>query len=146
MTPPDELNKQGKDRGEGPRVTVAADAIATADVEHNRIQLNMRDVRTSERDKEGKVVTTSAPEQVQVLEAQKRGDVQVNHAVTEMDTGPLYKRVYKIKSTTPQERKEAAIEFHQRLRAAVCLHAAGAVGHPPRSLVCERGASPLRLF
>jgi LPS export ABC transporter permease LptG/LPS export ABC transporter permease LptF len=130
VTPPADLEKQGKDRGEGPRVTVAADAIATADVEHNRIQLNMRDVRTTERDKEGKVVTTSAPEQVQVLEAQKPADVQVNHAVTEMDTGPLYKRVYQATGISPQERKEAAIELHQRLALPFACVLLALVGVP----------------
>jgi LPS export ABC transporter permease LptG/LPS export ABC transporter permease LptF len=125
-----DLAKERKDRGEGPRVTVAADAIATADVDHNRIQLNMRNVRTSERDKEGKVVTTSAPEQVQVLEAQKPADVQVNHAVTEMDTAPLYRRVYKAKDISPQERKEAAIEFHQRLALPFACVLLALVGVP----------------
>jgi LPS export ABC transporter permease LptF len=117
VTSSEDLAKQGKDRGEGPLITVAADAIATADVDHNRIQLNMRNVRTIHMDKEGKVITTSTPEQVQALEAQKP-DIEVNHAVTEMDTVPLYRRVYQTPDVTSQEKqehKEAAIELHQRL-------------------------------
>jgi LPS export ABC transporter permease LptG/LPS export ABC transporter permease LptF len=115
-TPSDDLAKQGKDRSsDTPRVTVAAAAIATPDVDHNRIQLNMRDVRTIERDKEGKVITTSSPEQVEVLEAQKHDDIEVNHAVAEMDTIPLWRLVYRTPGLTPLQRKEASIELHQRL-------------------------------
>ena len=132
VTSADDLAKAGKDRGEGPLITVAADAIATADVDHNRIQLNMRNVRTMHLDKEGKVITTSTPEQVQALEAQKP-DIEVNHAVTEMDTVPLYKRVYRTSNITPQERKEhkeAAIELHQRLALPFACVLLALVGIP----------------
>lgn len=132
VTSPEDLAKQGKDRGEGPLITVAADAIATADVDHNRIQLNMRNVRTIHMDKEGKVITTSTPEQVQVLEAQKP-DVELNHAVSEMDTIPLYRRVFRTPNVTPQqkqEHKEAAIELHQRLALPFACVLLALVGIP----------------
>jgi LPS export ABC transporter permease LptG/LPS export ABC transporter permease LptF len=130
-TSPEDLAKEGKDRNtDTPRITVAATAIATPDVDHNRIQLNMSDVRTFELDKEGKVITTSAPEQVQVLEAQKPPDVQVNHVVTEMDTVPLYRRVYRTKGLTPEETKEAAIELHQRVALPFACILLSLVGIP----------------
>jgi LPS export ABC transporter permease LptG/LPS export ABC transporter permease LptF len=132
VTSSEDLAKQGKDRGEGPLITVAADAIATADVDHNRIQLNMRYVRTIHMDKEGKVITTSTPEQVQALEAQKP-DIEVNHAVTEMDTVPLYRRVYQTPDVTSQEKqehKEAAIELHQRLALPFACVLLALVGIP----------------
>jgi LPS export ABC transporter permease LptG/LPS export ABC transporter permease LptF len=129
-TPPEDLAKQGKDRStDSPRVTVAADAIATPDVDHNQIQLNMRDVRTIELDKEGHVITTGSSEGVQVLQAQKP-DVEVNHVVTEMDTVPLYRRTYKTPGLTAQERKEAAIELHQRFALPFACLLLALVGVP----------------
>ena len=129
-TPPEDLAKEGKDRStDSPRVTVAADAIATPDVDHNQIQLNMRDVRTIELDKEGHVITTGSSEGVQVLQAQKP-DVEVNHVVTEMDTVPLYRRTYKTPGLTLQERKEAAIELHQRLALPFACLLLALVGVP----------------
>jgi LPS export ABC transporter permease LptG/LPS export ABC transporter permease LptF len=129
-TPPEDLAKQGKDRStETPRVTVATEAIATPDVDHDRIQLNMRDVRTIELDKEGHVITTASSEGVQILQAQKP-DVEVNHVVTEMDTVPLYRRTYKTPGLTEQERKEAAIELHQRLALPFACVLLALVGVP----------------
>jgi len=123
VTPAGELQQQGKDRGEGPRVIVAEQAIPHADAENNRIILDMRGVRTSERDKEGKVITTAAPRQVESLQAQKQEDLQVNNkSVQEMDTGPLYKRVYRRHGLSHEEYTDAAIELHQRFaRPFACL-------------------------
>jgi LPS export ABC transporter permease LptG len=130
-TPPEDLQKKGKDRSsDTPRVTVAAEAIATPDVDNNRIQLNMRDERTIELDKEGKVISTTSSEGVQILEAQKPADVQVNHAVTEMDTVPLYRQTYHNPNLSVQERKESAIELHQRLALPFACVLLGLVGIP----------------
>jgi LPS export ABC transporter permease LptG/LPS export ABC transporter permease LptF len=130
-TPPEDLQKKGKDRSsDTPRVTVAAEAIATPNPDNNTIQLNMRDERTIELDKEGKVITTASSEGVQVLQAQKPADVRVNHAVTEMDTVPLYRRTYHLPKLTVQERKEAAIELHQRLALPFACVLLGLVGIP----------------
>src|SRR5579875_3054326 len=115
VTPPNELQQEGKDRGEGPRIIVAQEAIPHADAKHNRIILDMRGVRTSERDKEGKVITTAAPMQIEALQAQKQEDFDVGKkTVQEMDTGPLYKRVYRTRGLLHQDYVEAAIELHQR--------------------------------
>jgi LPS export ABC transporter permease LptG/LPS export ABC transporter permease LptF len=130
-TPPEDLQKKGKDRSsDTPRVTVAAEAIATPNPDNNTIQLNMRDERTIELDKEGKVISTASSEGVQVLQAQKPADVQVNHAVTEMDTVPLYRRTYHASGLTALERKEAAIELHQRLALPFACVLLGLVGIP----------------
>ena len=99
-TPADELQQQGKNRGEGPRIMVAREAVPHADAANNRIILDMRDVRSSETDKDGKVITTARPNQLEVLQAQKQEELQVNKTVQEMDTGPLYKRVYRLKSAS----------------------------------------------
>ena len=93
VTPPEKLQEEGKNRGEGPRIITAAEAIPYPDQENNRIILDMHDFRSTERDKEGKAVTTYAQRHQWVLQAQKQEDLQVNKTVQEMDTGPLYKYV-----------------------------------------------------
>lgn len=126
----EELKEQGKERGSGPRITVAAEAIATPDVERNQIQLTMRDVRTYEIDKEGKYVSTSTPEETQILQAQKPADTRVNRAVAEMDTGDLYNRVYKTSNLTKQDLTDAGIELHQRFALPFACVLLAMVGIP----------------
>ncbi len=132
VTPPDKLQQQGKDRGEGPRIIVAQQAIPHPDAANNRIILDMRDVRTSERDKEGKVITTAAPVQIEALQAQKQEDLQVNKTVQEMDTGPLYKRIYGPlrKALSRQDYVDSAIEFHQRFALPLACILLALVGIP----------------
>jgi lipopolysaccharide export LptBFGC system permease protein LptF len=57
VTSAEDLEAQHRDRGEGPKITTAEEAIVTPDAENNRIQLNMKGVRTTYRDKEGKVIS-----------------------------------------------------------------------------------------
>jgi len=130
VTPPDELQQQGKDRGEGPRIIVAQSAIPHADPANNRIILALQDVRSSERDKDGKVITTAAPVQIEALQAQKPADLQVNKTVQEMDTGPLYKRVYRQRGLTREDYVDAAIELHQRFALPLACVLLGLVGIP----------------
>ncbi len=131
VTSPEDLEAQHKDRGEGPKITVAAEAIATADPEHNRIQLNMKDVRTIYRDKDGKVISEATPVGVVALQAQKPSELHLNHEVTEIDTGPLYKRVYRDQSKlTHDEWVEAAIELHKRFAIPFACMLLAIVGIP----------------
>ncbi len=131
VTPPGELEQQGKDRGEGPRIVVAEEAIPHADPANNRIILDMRNFRSSERDKEGKVITTDAPTQVQTLQAQKQEDFQLtNKTVQEMDTGPLYKRVYRRHDLKREDYVDAAIELHQRFALPLACLLLAALGIP----------------
>ncbi len=130
VTPPDQLQQQGKNRGEGPRIIVAEEAIPHADSSNNRIVLDMRNVRTSERDKEGKVITTAAPSQIEALQAQRQEDLQVNKTVQEMDTGPLYRRVYRRPDLSHDDHVEAAIEFHQRFALPLACVLLALVGVP----------------
>ncbi|MFL6448120.1 MAG: LptF/LptG family permease [Bryobacteraceae bacterium] len=130
-TPAGELEQQGKKRGEGPRIIVARQAIPHADAANNRIILEMRDVRSSETDKDGKVITTAAPSQLEVLQAQKQEELQLNKSVQEMDTGPLYKRVYRPqKRLSHEEYVDAAIELHQRFALPLACILLGLVGVP----------------
>jgi LPS export ABC transporter permease LptG/LPS export ABC transporter permease LptF len=131
VTSPDELEAQHKDRGEGPKITVATEAIATADPEHNRIQLNMKNVRTIYRDKDGKVISEATPDGVLALQAQKPSELHLNHEVTEIDTGPLYKRVYRDQAKlSHDEWVEAAIELHKRFAIPFACMLLAIVGIP----------------
>src|SRR6201996_802274 len=130
VTPPDELKQQGKDRGEGPRIIVAEEAIPHADAANNRIILDMKNVRSSERDKDGKVITTAAPAQIEALQAQTQEDLQVNKTVQEMDTGPLYKRVYYRHDLSHEDYVDGAIELHQRFALPLACVLLALVGIP----------------
>jgi LPS export ABC transporter permease LptG/LPS export ABC transporter permease LptF len=130
ITPPAKLAAQGKDRGEGPRIIVAQEAIPYPDAANNRIILDMRDFRSTERDKEGKAITTVAQRHEWVLQAQKQEELQVNKTVQEMDTGPLYKRVYRRHDLSRQDYVEAAIEFHQRFALPLACMLLALVGIP----------------
>src|SRR5581483_3946591 len=130
VTPPEELQQRGKDRGEGPRIMVAEEAIPHPDAANNRIILNIKDFHSSERDKEGKIITTAAPTQVETLQAQKQEDLQLNKTVQEMDTGPLYKRVYRRQDLSRDEHVESAIELHQRFALPLACVLLALVGIP----------------
>ncbi|MDQ2841676.1 MAG: LptF/LptG family permease [Acidobacteriota bacterium] len=130
VTPADELQREGKSRGAGPRVIVAEEAMPHPDPSHNRIILDMRNFRSTERDKEGKVITTAAPTQVEALQAQKQEELQVNKTVQEMDTGPLYKRVYRRHDLSREDYVDAAIELHQRFALPLACILLALVGVP----------------
>lgn len=126
------LEAAGKDRGEGPRIITAQSAIPHADPSRNRIILEMTNVRTSERDKEGRVITTTAPIQLQVLQAQTEADLHVNKSVQEMDVGPLFKRVYgtQRRGLSREDYTDAAIELHQRFALPFACVLLGLIGIP----------------
>jgi LPS export ABC transporter permease LptG/LPS export ABC transporter permease LptF len=130
VTPPEELQHEGKDRSDDPRVIVAEEAIPHPDPANNRIILDMRNFRSSERDKEGKIVNTIAPTQAWVLQAQKTEDLQVNKTVQELDTWPLYKRVYRRHDLSRQDYLDAAIELHQRFALPLACVLLALVGIP----------------
>ncbi len=129
-TPPEELRQQGKDRGEGPRILVAQETIPHPDPAHNRIILDMRNVRSTYRDKDGKVITESAPVQIESLQAQKAADLQVNKTVQELDTWPLWKRVYRSHNLSHTDYVDAAIELHQRFALPLACLLLALVGIP----------------
>jgi LPS export ABC transporter permease LptG/LPS export ABC transporter permease LptF len=130
VTRPEDLQHQGKDRGEGPRIIVAQEAIPHADPANNRVILDMKRVRTMERDKEGKVITTAASTEIQTLQAQKQEELQLNKTVQEMDTGPLYRRVYRQQNLSHDEYVEAAIELHERFSLPLACVLLALVGIP----------------
>jgi LPS export ABC transporter permease LptG/LPS export ABC transporter permease LptF len=130
VTPPAKLQEEGKNRGEGPRIIVAQQAIPYPDPANNRIILDMRDFRSTERDKEGKAITTVAQRHQWVLQAQKQEDLQVNKTVQQMDTGPLYKYVYHRHDLSKKDYVDAAIELHQRVALPIACMLLALVGIP----------------
>ncbi len=131
VTSAEDLEAQHRDRGEGPKITIAEEAMVTPDPENNRIQLNMKGVHTTYRDKDGHIISEVTPEGVLALEAQKPSDLHLNHEVSEVDTGPLYKRVYRNRNTlTHDEWVEAAIEFHKRFAIPFACILLALVGIP----------------
>lgn len=130
VTPQNELQEEGHHRGDSPRVIVAREATVYPDPEGNRIILNMKDEGTTERDKDGHVITTFSSSVLQTLQAQKPADLQANRKVQEMDTGPLYKRVYRSRGLSHDEHIEAAIEFHQRFALPLACVLLALVGVP----------------
>ncbi len=114
-TPVDSQKKADHDRGEGPRVTVASEAIAVPDVKTNTIQLSLSNGASYEV---GKDITeyymTSAPRGDQILEATKPNEVHAR-AYTELDTIPLYHNAYHDPTLDRDNQIQARIEFHQRL-------------------------------
>lgn len=130
VTPPDELKQQGKDRGEGPRIIAAREAIPFPDAAHNRIILDMKDERSSYRDKDGKVIVEASPTDVYSLQAQKPADLQVNKTVQQMDTGPLFRRVYYEHGLSHEDYVDAAIELHQRFALPFACVLLALVGIP----------------
>ena len=129
-TPPEELQHEGKNRGEGPRVIIAQEAIPHPDPANNRIILDTRNFHSTERDKEGKFITTASPTQTQTLQAQKQEELQLNKTVQEMDTGPLYKRVYRQHNLSKEDYVDAAIELHQRFALPLACVLLALVGIP----------------
>ena len=129
-TPPDELEHQGKNRGEGPRIIIAQQAIPHADAANNRIILDTINFRSLERNKEGRVISTASPNQLETLQAQNKEDLQLNKTVQEMDTGPLYKRVYRHPDLSKQDYVAAAIELHQRFALPLACILLALVGIP----------------
>jgi LPS export ABC transporter permease LptG/LPS export ABC transporter permease LptF len=108
ITPTEQRTSGGRDAGEGPRITVAHEAIALPDVPHNRIQLSMRDISTHEVEKDPSHYTsTEFPTGDQALDAQPPTENRPSKPFIEMDTGPLIRAA--------RTSVEARIELHQRL-------------------------------
>ena len=130
LTPPEEQKKEDHDRGEGPRITVASDAIAVPDVARNVIQLSLHNGASHEV---GKDITeyyiTSAPKGDQILEATKPNEVHAK-SFTEIDTVPLYRKAYHDKTLEPDQVIEARIELHQRLALPPACFLLALIGIP----------------
>ncbi len=107
LTEPGKRQGGSQEPGEGPRVTVAREAVAVVDAPNNRIQLTMVDISSHEAEKDTtRYMSTVSPKGQQALDAQPP-DERRARAFSELDTLPLYREA--------QRSVEARIELHQRL-------------------------------
>ena len=115
-----------REKAEGPRVTVAREAIAVPDPENNRIQLSMRDVRTHEMGKDFVANDTQAPHSDEALDVAPPAQ-QHGKPVREMSTAELRKRAADRKAP---DWLDAKIELHQRLALPLACIMLALVGVP----------------
>ncbi|MDX1984011.1 MAG: LptF/LptG family permease [Bryobacteraceae bacterium] len=113
LRPPSERDGAG-DRGDGPRLTLAAEAIALPDLEQNRIQLSLRNGSNFEVGKEAaEYYASSYPKGDQALDAPQPKEKKAKD-YTELEMAPLWEQA--------ATHVPARIEFHQRLSLPVaCL-------------------------
>ncbi len=110
LRPPDQRDGAG-DRGEAPRITLAAEAIAVPDLVNNRIQLSLRNGSNFETARKVEEYYAQAfPKGEQVLDAPRRSEKKAKD-YTELEMGPLWEQA--------REHVPARIEFHQRLALPV---------------------------
>jgi LPS export ABC transporter permease LptG/LPS export ABC transporter permease LptF len=130
-TPAEEQKKTDHDRGAGPSVTVAAHAVAVADVPHNQIQLSLQQEAFYDVGKDpADYYTSSCPSMCEeVLEATKPTDVPTK-GYTEIDTIPLYRLAYHDKKLDPENVIQARIELHQRLALPPACFLLALIGIP----------------
>jgi LPS export ABC transporter permease LptG/LPS export ABC transporter permease LptF len=91
VTPPEQRTAGLREKAEGPRVTVAREAIASPDADHNRIQLSMYDVWTHEMGKDFVANDTRAPHSDEALDVAPPAE-QHGKPVKEMTTSELRRR------------------------------------------------------
>jgi len=130
ITPPEEQKKSDHERGEGPRITVAADAIAVPDVKRNLIQLSMQNGLTYDVGKDfTEYYITSGQKGEQILEATKPNEVPVK-PYTEVDTIPLYHIAYHDPKLDPDNLIQSRIELHQRIALPPACFLLALIGIP----------------
>lgn len=130
VTPPEERPPATRDLADAPRITVAAEAIATPDIAQNRIQLSLVNGSNYDVEKDGKYVISSFPKGEQVIEAQKPNEIKGSKPSSELDTLPLYRLAYREKNVEKERLIEARIELHQRLALPLACLLLGLVGVP----------------
>lgn len=131
VTPPEERAANDRDLADAPRVTVAAEALATPDVAHNRIQLSLINASKYDVEKDiNKYSISFSPTSQQVVEAQKPHEIRASRPSSELDTIPLYRLAYRDSGVDRERRIEAQIELHQRLALPLACLLLALVGIP----------------
>jgi LPS export ABC transporter permease LptG/LPS export ABC transporter permease LptF len=117
-----DLRQQEGQPDEGPKVTLAREAVAIPDLKNNRIQLHMIDSSTHQAGASGVYYSTSAPRADQGLQAARPGEVRTRRPYSEMDTGPLFREA--------GGSREAAVELNRRLALPFACVLMALVGVP----------------
>ena len=124
LTPPGERPAGLRDKGVGPMITVAREAIAMPIPEMNRIQLALMDASTHEMGADGVAVDISYPKGVQALQAAPPEQRQAK-PYSEMTTSELRRQV-----RLPIDTVDARIELHRRFALPFACIALALVGVP----------------
>jgi lipopolysaccharide export LptBFGC system permease protein LptF len=124
LTPPEQRTSGMGDKAAGPLITVAREAIAVPDPEHNRLQLSMRNAGTHEMGKDLKGYDSFSPVVAQALYAAPPVP-GARKPFSEMNTREL--RRY---SATGADWVEARIELHKRLALPIACLVLALVGIP----------------
>jgi LPS export ABC transporter permease LptG/LPS export ABC transporter permease LptF len=124
LTPPEQRTTGLRENAIGPRMTVAREAIAVADPEHNRIQLHLTDASTHEVGRDFVGYHSSFPTGDQALEASPPSQVRAR-AFSEMNTRELWGH-----SAAGPDWVDARIELHRRLALPLACIMLALVGIP----------------
>jgi LPS export ABC transporter permease LptG/LPS export ABC transporter permease LptF len=124
LTPPEQRTSGMGDKAEGPLITVAQEAIAVPDPDHNRLQLSMRNAGNHEMGKDLKGYDSFSPVVAQALYAAPPVP-GARRPFSEMNTREL--RRY---SATGPDWVEARIELHRRLALPIACLVLALVGIP----------------
>src|SRR5579863_3464367 len=124
LTPPEQRTIGLRGNAQGPRITVAEQAIAVADPANNSIQLSLQTGSTHEVDKDGVADDSIFTSGEQVIQASTPEQV-AHHPFSEMNTGEL-----KRYSRTGPDWVEARIELHKRMALPLACLMLALVGIP----------------
>jgi LPS export ABC transporter permease LptG/LPS export ABC transporter permease LptF len=124
LTPPEQRTSGMRDKAEGPLITVAQEAIAVPDPEHNRLQLSMRNVGNHEMGKDLKGYDSAAPTVAEALYAAPPEQV-ARKPFSEMNTRELSRY-----AAHGADWVEARIELHRRLALPIACLVLALVGIP----------------
>jgi LPS export ABC transporter permease LptF/LPS export ABC transporter permease LptG len=104
------------DRGDSPSITLASEAVAVADPEHNRVQLSLRNGNKYEVNRNIQdYQIQSFPEYDQALQAQRPPEVRASRPTMYLETKALFQAAYRNTGSDPLNVLEARIELHQRM-------------------------------
>lgn len=123
LTPPADRKTGLKDAQQGPKVTVAREALVVPDVKNNRLQLTLRDMGTHESP-----YHSIAPSGATALQAEP-AQQKTAKPYQEMLTGELQRFIRKTPKNT-QESIDARIELHRRFSLPVACLMLALVGIP----------------
>ncbi|HBY63544.1 MAG TPA: LPS export ABC transporter permease LptF [Solibacterales bacterium] len=109
-----EKKKGPQESGEGPRITVASETVAVADIARNALQLSMTDASSHEAGLDvAEYYSSQSRHMDQVLAARERDELRPKEAMA-IDTIPLLR--------APRDSVEERIELHTRFaRPAACF-------------------------
>ncbi len=128
LTPPEERNSSTGKPLEGPKVTIAQQAIPTPDIKNNRIQLTMRNVNAHETAKDGQGFHEAFPSGDQVLDATQTEEKKAR-AFLDMPTRELLQFV-KTSERHTDDGATSRVELHSRFALPLACLMLGLVGIP----------------